>query len=241
MKKNRVEKICLICTKKFEVIRCRENTARFCSKECYNVGKTGRTPWNKGKTYSEIYDQSESERIRKIQSYHSSGEQNPMYGKHHSKTTKQIMSNKKEGYVPWITGKKIPGLFKHIDRRKENNAYVKYVMRKDGVTYQEYLSRLTDKERYFREVMTVTRMQPIHILESYDKRAKAPGEEAYHLDHIFPISKGFEYQISPHIIGDISNLRFIHWKENLAKKDKVLVEIINKELYESGILDRNTI
>jgi len=37
-----IEKICPICKKKFKVIKARENTAKYCSKKCYNRSKEGK-------------------------------------------------------------------------------------------------------------------------------------------------------------------------------------------------------
>ena len=236
MKMNRVIKTCPSCKQPFEVVKCREFTAKFCSQKCYTVEKPNKTPWNKGKSYDKLYDISEANRIRQIQSQHSAGKCNPMYGKHHSLKTKEIMSLKKIGYVPWNSGKKLPGMFNHINRLGENNAYIKYVLKEEGITYREYLSHLTDKEKYYKAVIRITRLQNIQILENYDKRANAPGEHAYHLDHIYPIIKGFEDNIPPEIIGDISNLRFIPWKENLQKADKLLEEA-RKILYECRVLN----
>lgn len=40
-KKNRVGKVCERCSEKFEVIKYRENTARFCSRECFGKSRIG--------------------------------------------------------------------------------------------------------------------------------------------------------------------------------------------------------
>lgn len=45
--KPKIEKIC-ICGKKFKVWPSRENRAKFCSIQCHNKSKIGRTAWNKG-------------------------------------------------------------------------------------------------------------------------------------------------------------------------------------------------
>ena len=42
-------------------------------------------------------------------------------------------------------------------------------------------------------------------------------ENAFELDHIISKKYGFDNKISPEIIGDISNLQFIHWKDNSTK------------------------
>lgn len=140
------------------------------------------------------------------------------------------MAMAKDGYVPWNTGKKYPGIFSHINRLGKHNAYIKHILKKDGITYEEYKSRISDKERYYRTVMSITKLQNISILEHYEKRARGPDENAYHLDHIYPVIRGFENKIPPEIIGDISNLRFIPWKENISKSDTLLEEA-RKVLY----------
>lgn len=70
-----------------------------------------------------------------------------------------------------------------------------------------------DKKLYYAMVWEVTERQPLHILENSDKR----GWKSYHLDHIYPISMGFKENISPEKIGNIKNLRFIHFEENIKK------------------------
>lgn len=234
MKLNRVKKICEICNKSFDVIKCRENSAKFCSRNCYDKFQTKKIPWNKGKTWNEIFGEDKADELKNLFKKYFSGEKNPMFGHHHSDSSKYKMSQLKQGYIPWNTGKKFPGMFNHVNRLGENNAYIKYVLKEENITYNEYLSRLTDKEKYYKAVIRITRLQNINILENYDKRAKAPEENAYHLDHIYPVSMGFHNNIPPEIIGDISNLRFIHWKENLKKSDKLL-DIVKTELYENRI------
>ena len=70
-----------------------------------------------------------------------------------------------------------------------------------------------DKKLYYAMVWEVTESQPLYILENSDKR----GWKSYHLDHIYPISMGFKENISPEKIGNIKNLRFIPFEENIKK------------------------
>ena len=70
-----------------------------------------------------------------------------------------------------------------------------------------------DKKLYYAMVWEVTESQPLYILENSDKR----GWRNYHLDHIYPISMGFKENISPEKIGNIKNLRFIPFEENIKK------------------------
>lgn len=47
------------------------------------------------------------------------------------------------------------------------------------------------------------------------------GPKQYHIDHVIPISYGFKNNIPPEIIGHISNLRPLHWKQNFLKSAKL--------------------
>lgn len=80
-----------------------------------------------------------------------------------------------------------------------------------------------DKKLYYAMVWEVTESQPLHILENFDKR----GWRNHHLDHIYPISMGFKEKIPPKKVGNIKNLRFIPYTENLDKGFKVTTESMN--------------
>lgn len=43
------------------------------------------------------------------------------------------------------------------------------------------------------------------------------GFKTYHIDHIIPISYGYKNNICPKIIGGKSNIRMLHYKENMKK------------------------
>lgn len=77
-----------------------------------------------------------------------------------------------------------------------------------------------DKKLYYAMVWEVTESQPLHILENFDKR----GWKSYHLDHIYPISRGYLEKISPEKMGNIKNLRFIYYEENIKKGSRVTNE-----------------
>lgn len=85
------------------------------------------------------------------------------------------------------------------------------------ISYEEYQNRLSHKEKYYKLVRRITESQPLHLLENYDKRGQTGQENAYHLDHIIPISYGLINNIPPEIIGNISNLCFIPWLDNVKK------------------------
>ena len=80
-----------------------------------------------------------------------------------------------------------------------------------------------EKKLYYAMVWEVTEGQKLYLLENSDKR----GWKNHHLDHIYPIAMGFQNNISPKKIGNIKNLRFIPYQENLSKGSKVTNESKN--------------
>tara|TARA_Y100000592_G_scaffold96416_1_gene164868 strand:- start:221 stop:613 length:393 start_codon:yes stop_codon:yes gene_type:complete len=99
---------------------------------------------------------------------------------------------------------------------KNNKIY--YKIRKITKKYPKIKQKIKniknlEKKLYYATVWEVTEEQPLRILENFDKR----GWKNHHLDHIYPIAMGFHHNISPKKIGNIKNLRFIPYKENLSK------------------------
>lgn len=117
----------------------------------------------------------------------------------------------------------IPGVKENqkIAHRKTNEESGKWVKLKDKSDYEQYkyiVKKLTEKN--------------YKDLSNADKRGNhAFNKNSYHIDHIFPISKGFNDGILPQIIGSKSNIRMIPWFDNISKKDKI-TKNSKKELYE---------
>ena len=86
-----------------------------------------------------------------------------------------------------------------------------------GIDYDEWLKNLPIYQKYKSDVIKITNKQPIEKLKFFDKRGLCGVEGAYQLDHKFSISEGFKQGIEPEIIGNIVNLEFIPWEENLNK------------------------
>lgn len=81
----------------------------------------------------------------------------------------------------------------------------------------EYKQRL---KQYRSEVQKYTRKQPLFQLENYEKRGKG----SFHLDHIVSIKYGFDNGIEPELIGNIANLRYLYWNENISKRNYLTQE-----------------
>jgi hypothetical protein len=117
---------------------------------------------------------------------------------------------------------------KKTTKKEEQTLKIKREIRKICKKYpkiKQKIKNITDLEKkfYYALVWEATEGQPLYVLENFDKR----GWKNYHLDHIYPISKGFQEKISPEKIGNIKNLRFIHYTENLDKGSKITNESMN--------------
>ena len=113
-----------------------------------------------------------------------------------------------------------------LHKRKTDK--IRYLIRKITKKYPKIKQKIKnikdlDKKLYYAMVWEVTEQQPLYILENSDKR----GWKNYHLDHIYPISMGYKDKIPPEKMGNIKNLRFIHYTENMDKGSKITNESRN--------------
>lgn len=74
-----------------------------------------------------------------------------------------------------------------------------------------------DFDVYKQLVIKFTKRNDISTLPNFDKRGRAGVDGAYHLDHKISIKEGFRLGILPSIIGNINNLEFIPYLDNLLK------------------------
>ena len=63
---------------------------------------------------------------------------------------------------------------------------------------------------------------------NFEKRGISGIDGNYHLDHKFSIVEGFKQKINPLVIGDITNLEFLPWQENIKKRTRCSIN--KKEL-----------
>lgn len=92
------------------------------------------------------------------------------------------------------------------------------VKRFSGIPYDDFLKKLNEFKTYKKKVIGVTKKQPIHKLLNFNKRGISGIDGNYHLDHKFSIVEGFKQNINPELIGNINNLEFIPWIENIKKR-----------------------
>ena len=49
--------------------------------------------------------------------------------------------------------------------------------------------------------------------------------DAWHIDHMFSILKGYQQKVSPFVIGHLGNLQMLPWKDNISKHSKCSVTL----------------
>ena len=188
---------CPNCGVEFEDYK--SNNRICCSKSC---ASTNRKPVLSGEKWHKAMSHVDMAKWK--------GKKNPKQ----SATKKKLYSEGK--LKPWNKGKKNvqPKLY------GKDNPGVKSRLKKLGISYSEYMNTWKeDKKRYYIMVRQITENQPIHTLENYDKgRSLAGTPNGYQLDHIISIGHGFENKIPPNVIGNIENLQFIKWEDNLRKQ-----------------------
>lgn len=111
---------------------------------------------------------------------------------------------------------------------KENGLYDHIYLKNTGLTYKEFQKQLPAFKKYWEQVRIETNKQPIKTLSNFEKRGKMGVDDAYNLDHKYSIIEGFKNNIDPKIIGHISNLEMLPWKENLVKQGSCSITL--KEL-----------
>lgn len=87
-----------------------------------------------------------------------------------------------------------------------------------NMNYEQWLESLPEKKSYYMQVRSLTKKQPLHTLENYQKR----GKFTYHVDHIIPIIYGYTNNIPAEQIAHISNLQIITAQENLQKSCNII-------------------
>jgi hypothetical protein len=162
-----------------------------------------------------------------------SGIRNSQYGTKRTEAWKQHIGSINKKAKRWNDGKKLSEnhKLKISDGIKKSEKYRNSIIERGyrislakcglatDLSPAEYDSIKTDKYRYYQEVWKVTNTQPIEQLENFNKRGKAKkGTDNYQLDHIIPIIEGYNNNISPNIIGNITNLRMIPWEENIKRQ-----------------------
>ena len=73
------------------------------TKEKLRLSHLGQVPWNKGRV--NVFSEETKEKMRLAHLGKYCGEDNPFYGKHHTKRIREIISKTHLGHIPWNKGK----------------------------------------------------------------------------------------------------------------------------------------
>lgn len=124
--------------------------------------------------------------------------------------SKRKISELRKGNMNWM---------KTAEYRQQRRGIA--ILNQTGLTVEEWEQLASDRHKYYLEVKRITESQPLHLLDHYETRGHYNNnKDAYHLDHIIPISYGFANNIPANVIGHIDNLKFIHWKDNVTNGSK---------------------
>jgi hypothetical protein len=114
--------------------------------------------------------------------------------------------------------RKIEMLKKARLTREKNGNCLPQVLMKTFEKYRNRVHALTNKNKFLK-----------FTDDELKKIGKMGNENAFQIDHMVSIKEGFLKNVPIKIISDPKNLRLIHWKENLNKRDKSCISIT--ELY----------
>jgi len=110
---------------------------------------------------------------------------------------------------------------------KLRNEITKYFKKMPKLKTKVKGIRDLNKKLYYVKAWYLTESNDLTVLRNHNKR----GFRKYHLDHIYPLSVAYKEGIPPEVVSNIKNLRFVHYKVNLKKRDLVTEtakKIINK-------------
>lgn len=105
-------------------------------------------------------------------------------------------------------------LSKDAEITNEINAWLKKCPK---VKYKVKGIKNLEKKLYYIKCWVLTEENDLTVLPNHDKR----GFKSFHLDHIIPISFCYKNNVAPEMVADIRNLRFVHFRTNLKKRDKI--------------------
>lgn len=208
-------KICEHCQQSFSLPRAgkKEHARRFCGPICSR----------KWAANNRSYAWKQKASIAK------QGENNPMFGVRQTNPnslanltrsawtgkTQSIESNQKRSEAMLGRVVKPESIKKMVQTKIDKGIFWK----KDDIEYIEF-------KKYRRKVYYWTSKNDLTKLENYDKR----GRTGYHLDHKYSIAEGFKNKIPPKIIGNIDNLEFLLYTDNVKKGTSC--SITKEKLYE---------
>lgn len=120
-----------------------------------------------------------------------------------------------------IKKEQLPKLTRNIKKWDRSESYKKIYKSRYGIPYQTHCENKSDFERYRSVVRRMTELN-IKILNGFleSSKLKRRGKDTFHVDHIVSVFDGFNNNVPPFYLADVSNLRMLSSKENTGKSHK---------------------
>lgn len=139
---------------------------------------------------------------------------------------KLSISNKetksKQTIIPWnkgVTKDQHPGMMAVSKAQKKlAEEQIKKLIPSTDPVYSDirkYRSRIVSRSNY-------TYKHNKDMLNPNNYKIGTHGENVYHLDHIFPVSEGFKYNVPIEVMSSIDNLQLLPYNVNVKESNKVL-------------------
>jgi hypothetical protein len=141
----------------------------------------------------------------------------------------------KQTIVAWnkgITKEDHPGMLAvSIAQKKLATAQMEKIIPSDDLVYsnfRKYRSRIVSRSNL------TYRLNEDKLNPNGYKIGKF-GKNIYHLDHIYPVSEGFKYNVPIEVMSSVENLQLLPYAENVTKSNKIdkIPESINQYLKEN--------
>lgn len=134
-------------------------------------------------------------------------------------------SNKKtkslQKIVPWnkgLTKETHPGMMAVSESQKRlAEVQIQKIIPSDDPVYSDlrkYRSRIVSRSKY-------TYRKNKKILNPNDYVIGTHGENVYHLDHIYPVSEAFKYNVPIELMSSIENLQLLPYTDNIKKSNAI--------------------
>ena len=199
---------CEVCGEK-----CKGQRKRFCSMGCRSIGYTGEGNPFFGKKQSDSQKNSARNYNKNRKDYHLLSEK--LKGRSFTSESREKISRSLKKWYSHnpnpMEGKNHTEESKAKISQRTKDQYLKSDL------YKKRKSEIDVYKSYYYEVWRLTEQNDLSVLENSENRSY----RGYHLDHIFPIRKGFDNSIPPEEIARIENLQFLWWKENIEKRTRI--------------------
>ena len=136
-----------------------------------------------------------------------------------SESNKETKS--KQIIVPWnkgITKDQHPGMMAvAIAQKKLAVAQMEKIIPSDDPVYSNF-------RKYRNRIVTrsnLTYRLNESLLNPVGYKIGKFGKDIYHLDHIYPVSEGFKYNVPIEVMSSVENLQLLPYAENVSKSNKI--------------------